>query len=97
MVVKGGLARTSDNSYKDSQHIASNCLCTSSFKDAYVRPLLKKPDLDQNILNNYRPVSNLRFVSKILEKVVSSSMEGHLASFGPFHGEHHSVCEVLFY
>ena len=26
-----------------------------SFKSAYVRPLLKKPNLDPNTLKNYRP------------------------------------------
>ena len=36
-----------------------------SFKGARIRPLLKKPGLDQNLLNNYRPVSNLLFISKI--------------------------------
>ena len=31
----------------------------SIFKTAIVKPLLKKPSLDQNELKNYRPVSNL--------------------------------------
>ena len=42
----------------------------SLFKSAIVKPLLKKPTLDQNNLKNYRPVSNLMFLSKVLEKVV---------------------------
>jgi len=33
----------------------------TSFKTAVVKPLLKKSNLDPNILNNYRPVSNLPF------------------------------------
>jgi hypothetical protein len=37
-----------------------------SFKQAIVRPLLKKPGLDMNNLKNYRPVLNLPFVSKII-------------------------------
>ena len=32
-----------------------------SFKTANIRPLLKKPNLDKEELNNYRPVSNLTF------------------------------------
>ena len=40
------------------------------FKRAVVRPLLKKSGLDCNVLNNFRPVSNLPFVSKVLEKIV---------------------------
>ena len=50
----------------------------TAFKQAIVRPLLKKPGLDMNNLKNYRPVSNLPFVSKIIEKVVASRIEDHL-------------------
>ena len=49
-----------------------------SFKEAIVLPLLKRSDLDNDVLINYRPVSNLSFVSKILEKVVVSRLECHL-------------------
>ena len=42
----------------------------AAFKGAVVRPLLKKSNLDFNDLNNFRPVSNLPFLSKILEKLV---------------------------
>ena len=52
----------------------------ATFRKAVVRPLLKKPRLDQNVLKNYRPVSNLPFVSKILEKVVANRLEEHLES-----------------
>ena len=40
----------------------------SEFKTAVVKTLLKKPSLEHNNLKNYRPVSNLSFLSKILEK-----------------------------
>jgi hypothetical protein len=49
----------------------------TAFKQANVRPLLKKPGLDMNNLKNYRLVSNLPFVSKIIEKVVASRIEDH--------------------
>ena len=45
-----------------------------SMKKAIVSPLLKKPTLDKDVLKNYRPVSNLSFISKILEKIVSSRL-----------------------
>ena len=48
------------------------------FKSAIVKPLLKKPGLDVNDLKNFRPVSNLPFLSKILEKVVLAQLESHL-------------------
>ncbi|XP_074522673.1 uncharacterized protein LOC141787880 [Halichoeres trimaculatus] len=42
----------------------------ADLKTAVVRPLLKKNNLDPDVFNNYRPVSNLPFLSKILEKIV---------------------------
>ena len=47
-------------------------------KTAIVKPLLKKPSLDKNLLKNYRPISNLHFLSKILEKVVLHKLLSHL-------------------
>ncbi|KAI2646336.1 RNA-directed DNA polymerase from mobile element jockey [Labeo rohita] len=41
------------------------------FKLAVIKPLIKKPQLDPSELANYRPISNLPFMSKILEKVIS--------------------------
>ena len=40
-------------------------------KTSIVQPLIKRPGLDPEVLKNYRPVSNLRFVSKIIEKIIS--------------------------
>lgn len=47
-------------------------------KCAHIRPLLKKPGLDQDNMKNYRPVSNLPFISKIVEKIVVSQLEEHM-------------------
>ena len=52
----------------------------SSFKQALVQPLLKKPSLPTDDLNNFRPISYLNFISKILEKVVASRIQSHLSS-----------------
>ncbi len=46
----------------------------SNFKHATVYPLLKKPSLDPSVLSNFRPISKLPFLSKILEKVVSAQL-----------------------
>ena len=51
-----------------------------SFKKANIRPLLKKPNLDKEELKKYRPVSNLTFLSKILEKLVAKQLVTHLSS-----------------
>ena len=47
-------------------------------KIALVKPLLKKSGLDKESLKNYRPVSNLSFVSKVLERLVVRRTEAHL-------------------
>ena len=49
-----------------------------NFKQAIVTPLLKKPSLDIENMKNYRPVSNLSYVSKLTEKVVMSRFNAHL-------------------
>ena len=45
-----------------------------SFKIAVIKPLLKKTTLDPEVLANYRPISNLPFLSKILEKVIANQL-----------------------
>ena len=52
----------------------------AAFKKAIVQPLLKKHNLDSSVLSNYRPVSKLPFLSKILEKVVYTQLLLHLKS-----------------
>ena len=47
------------------------------WKEALVFPLLKKPGLDV-IFKNFRPVSNLSFVSKLIERAVFNQIHGHL-------------------
>ena len=49
-----------------------------STKKAIVSPLLKT--LDKDVLKKYRPVTNLSFISKILEKIVSSRLLDHIES-----------------
>ena len=52
----------------------------SEFKTTVVKPPLKKAGLDPNQVKNYRPVSNLPYLSKILEKVVLMQLTNHLTS-----------------
>ena len=44
------------------------------FKTAIVKPLLKKASLDFEDMKNYRPISNLSLMPKVLEKVVLSQI-----------------------
>ena len=52
----------------------------SVYKSALVKPLLKKMSLDRDDLKNYRPVSNLSFLSKFLERIVLSQLNEHLTT-----------------
>ncbi len=52
-----------------------------TFKLAVVKPLIKKLQLDPKDLVNYRPISNLPFLSKILEKVASSQLYSFLVNY----------------
>ncbi len=49
-------------------------------KHASVTPLLKKQNLDVSDLVIFRPISNLPFISKILEKVVFTQLHSFLES-----------------
>ena len=49
----------------------------SALKNAIVTPILKKPSDELDELSNYRPVSNLPYLSQLLEKVVSSLLHNH--------------------
>ena len=48
------------------------------FKSAHVSPLLKKPSLNKDSMKNYQPVSNLSFLSKVLEKVGVNQLNTHI-------------------
>ena len=47
-------------------------------KVAMVKPLLKKPSLDHREFKNFRPISNLQFLAKIIEKVVADQLINYL-------------------
>ena len=57
----------------------TTCTVPKQFKQAVVIPLLKKPGLDTNDLIHFRPVSNLPFISKVLEKIVLRQLQKHLS------------------
>ena len=49
-------------------------------KNAIVHPLLKKPTLDPADVSSYRPISNLSFISKTLERLVNTRISTHMDS-----------------
>ena len=52
-----------------------------SQKQAVVRPQLKKPNIDLIDLKSYHPVSNLSFVSKIIERLAANKFNVHSGLF----------------
>jgi hypothetical protein len=73
----------------------------SCFKTAAVKPLLKKHSLPKEDLASYRPISNLNFISKLLERIIHNRLTSHLNTFcslSPFQSayrKHHSVETAL--
>lgn len=51
-------------------------------KHLHLQPLIKKHNLDPCVLSNFRPISKLPFLSKILEKVVYEQHQTHLDTHG---------------
>jgi hypothetical protein len=72
-----------------------------SFRLAQVTPLIKKPGLDPDVPANFRPISNLNNISKILEKLFSSRLQDHVklsTNLNPFQSayrKHHSTETAL--
>ena len=75
-----------------------------SEKNALVRPLLKKPSLDKNYLKNYRPVSNLTYLSKLIERAILNQLSPHLnenkcfsdfqSAYRQYHSTETALCRI---
>ena len=74
---------------------------TSELKQANVKPLLKKLGLTVDDKKNFRPVSNVSFVSKLIERAISVQLNKHAKKTGnlePFQStyrENHSTETAL--
>ena len=77
----------------------------ASQKEAIVIPALKKSGLDTDDMKNYRPISNLSFMSKVVEKLIFEQLSVYLAEnnlfpklqsgFRRFHSTESAVLRVL--
>ena len=50
----------------------------AKFKQGALTPKLKKSSLDNELFPNFRPITNLRFISKATEKVIAARLNSYL-------------------
>ena len=48
-------------------------------KSSIITPILKNSSLDHNCMVNYRPITELSFLSKIIERVVLKQLDNHMS------------------
>ncbi len=76
---------------------------SNSIQDLFVTyPVLKKPSLDASVLENYRPISTLPFISKVMEKLQLQSFlnDNHIfekfqSGFKSLHSTETALVRVL--
>ena len=56
-------------------------------KEAIIKPILKKNNLDPSEYMNFRPISNLPFLSKVIEKVIVVQLTSYV--------EDNNLCELF--
>ena len=62
-------------------NIINKCLIDGmpdEMKAAIITPILKKSSLDSETLKSYRPISNMSFLSNLLERVVADRLIAHM-------------------
>ena len=66
------------------QHVINLCFSNNIFSNhlklAYVTPIIKDNKTEHNVSQDYRLVSNLAFISKLLEKLIYPQLYSHVES-----------------
>ena len=84
--------------------VFGECNFVISEKVDLLRPLIKKPDLDRESMANYRPISNLSFLSKLIEHAVldqllpvlqqNSAIPSFQSAYRKFHSTETALCKI---
>ena len=62
-----------------NESLQSGCM-PEKLKEAVLKPKLKNDSLEYEEYTNFRPISNLKFLSKVIEKVAAGQLLEHLAN-----------------
>jgi hypothetical protein len=58
-----------------------------SFKKAIIIPVIKKFGLDSEEITNYRPISNIKLIGKLIESVAHAQLMKHLEKINFLHSQ----------
>eukprot|EP00057_Strongylocentrotus_purpuratus_P003266 XP_003726286.1 PREDICTED: uncharacterized protein LOC100893945 [Strongylocentrotus purpuratus] len=84
-----------------TNQVLSSGVFPTDLKEALVLPVIKKASMDRNDLRSYRPVSNIPFRSKIIERIMLRQLTEHIQDNGlaepmqSAYKEHHSTETAL--
>ena len=53
---------------------------SEAFREAVVTPVIKNASLDKNVMKNYRRVSNIALISKLIEKPAIKQLQDYLTN-----------------
>ena len=59
-------------------------LSSGIFQEALKTAIVKKPTLDCTAFKNFRTVSNIAFMSKVIEKVIAFQLHSHMTLHNMF-------------
>jgi hypothetical protein len=76
-IIKSCIAAIAPAIVEITNQSISSGIMPQALKQALVTPLIKKPSLNSEIFKNYRPISNLPFLSKVIEKHVDLHLTHH--------------------
>ena len=66
-------------------HSINSGTVSSHMKYALITPISKNHSIDRSILSNYRPISNLSYISKTLERIIAKQLQNYISNHTILH------------